>query len=90
MAWQAVSAVHAVEFDIDGLVDGEGRVVCGSSEGIVNVALCIPFAEKVYLAVRRKYFSENMPRRPGAVLDCILASCSPDERSIEMQKYAGV
>lgn len=35
-------------------------------------------------------FLENMARQLGAVSDCIVASCSLDERSFEMLKWIGV
>lgn len=78
--------MHAAEFDTDGMGNEEERAVCVESERVVTVAMWVPSAERLYLAVREENFSESMTRRLGAVLDCFQASCSADEWSLGMLK----
>lgn len=41
-------------------------------------------AERIYLAVRKEYFLENMKRWPEAVLDCFVGSRRRDELSLKI------
>lgn len=61
--WKAVNDMHVVVFDNDGMGDEEGRAVRGSSKRVEIVALLVPSAEKLYLAVREKYFIESLRRQ---------------------------
>lgn len=59
--------VQAAVFDNGGVEDEKARVVYGTSERTATVELWIPSAEKLYLAVREKYFLESTARQLGAV-----------------------
>lgn len=67
--------VQAAELDSNGTGDGEERTVGGGAERIATVAPWVACAEKLYLALRKKYSLENVIRRLGAVLDCYVACC---------------
>lgn len=85
-AWQVVKNVHAGKLDNDGLGGGNGRAMYGKLERTATVALWIPSAEKLYLAVRDKYPLKNMTRRPRVVLNCLVACCRSDDGMFEMLK----
>lgn len=76
--------MRGAEHDNDGMADDKRRALCGYLERIAAMALWIRLAEKLYMAVRKKYFLRNMTRRTWAVFDCFVASFSLDERSSEI------
>lgn len=78
--------VHAGELYIDGVGVERERAGRGSSERVAAAALWVQLGERLYIAMREKYSLKNMTRRPGAVSDCFVASCSRDERSFKMPK----
>lgn len=61
--------MHVAELNNSGTESGERMAVCGSSERRTTVALALPCTEKLYSAVRKKQFLENMTRRLEAALD---------------------
>lgn len=56
--WEAVKIVRTAKFHNDDTKDEKGRAVCGKSERITIVALWVPSAEMLYLAVRENFFEE--------------------------------
>lgn len=79
--------VHDAELDKDGRGNEQGRVMCCTSRRTATVALRVPSGENLYLAVRKGYILKSVTRRLEAVIDCFVACCSPDKKSIEMLKW---
>lgn len=50
-AWKAVKVVHAVEFENKGVYEGERRKVSGNSGRRATTTMCVPFTQKLHLAV---------------------------------------
>lgn len=50
------------------------------------MASVVPSAEMFDSAVREEYFLKIVTKRPGAVLDCYVARCRPDEKISETLK----
>lgn len=82
-ALEAVREIYAAEFENSGVRGEEGREVCGSFERRATTELRIPSTEMLHLAVRETYFMRNMTSRLGAVSDCYIASCGPEDPMFE-------
>lgn len=50
-----VKGARTAEFYSKGVGDEGGSAVCGNPEGLATLALLVPSAEKMYLAVREEY-----------------------------------
>lgn len=61
--------MHIAEFDTDDIRTEEQKAVFVNSKKTTTAALWKPFAQKLYLAVREKYFLGNITGRLKAVLD---------------------
>lgn len=71
--------MHGAELDANDMKNEDGRAVYGSSERIETVPVWVPSVEKLHLVVWENYSSEDMTRRHGAFLDCVVPFCSLDE-----------
>lgn len=67
--WEAVKDVHGAKLDKDGMENEERRALCENSERLTTLALWAASAEKLYSAMREKYFSESTTRHLRAVLE---------------------
>lgn len=92
-AWETVKAEHGGEFENNGVRGEEEREVTGNSERRATIAMWVPSTQKLHLAVKETYFMRNMTRHLGAVLDCYIASCRPEdsmfERATEVNEAEG-
>lgn len=85
-----VKDVDTANFNNEGMGAEGVRAVCGISERVATLSLGVPYVEKFYLAIRKKYYLNSVNRRTGTVLDCFVACCQPDEKMFEMKSRMGV
>lgn len=90
MTRKAVKGVQGAGFDKDGRVNEDQRAVCRESERTEPVAVGVPCAKGLYLAVREKLSLGATTKRFGSHFDCFVASCSPDGKLFEILKRKGL